>query len=56
MVATQGKDQKTDSTRWRLKDVDGEQTWHYLSEEQAKEWPQSMADKYFLGLPTVYIQ
>lgn len=53
MVAPQVGDQKTDATRWRLRDVGGEQTWHYLSEEQAKEWPQTTADKYFLGLPTV---
>ncbi|KAG9806098.1 oxidosqualene-lanosterol cyclase, partial [Aureobasidium melanogenum] len=52
MVARQVGDQKTDATRWRLRDVGGEQTWHYLSEEQAKEWPQTTADKYFLGLPT----
>jgi hypothetical protein len=53
MVSKQSGDQKTDATRWRLRDVDGQQTWHYLSEEQAKEWPQTTADKYFLGLPTV---
>jgi len=53
MVAKRLADEKTDATRWRLRDVDGEQTWHYLTEEQAKEWPQTTADKYFLGLPTV---
>ncbi|CAD0112068.1 unnamed protein product [Aureobasidium uvarum] len=53
MVANQVGDQKTDATRWRLRDIGGEQTWHYLDEEQAKEWPQTTADKYFLGLPTV---
>lgn len=47
-------DQKTDYTRWRLKDVRGCQTWHYLqSEEEIKEWPQSAVDRYFLGLETV---
>jgi lanosterol synthase len=35
-------------------DDDGRQTWHYLEDdEQNKEWPQSVADKYFLGLQTV---
>ncbi|EPS39819.1 hypothetical protein H072_6275 [Dactylellina haptotyla CBS 200.50] len=42
----------TDYTRWRLKDDHGRQTWHYISEEEAKKWKQSTADKYFLGLDT----
>ncbi|KAF3920313.1 hypothetical protein AA313_de0210112 [Arthrobotrys entomopaga] len=42
----------TDYTRWRLKDDHGRQTWHYLSEEEAKKWKQSTADRYFLGLNT----
>lgn len=46
-------DRTTDHTRWRLKDVKGRQTWHYLTEEEAKEWPQTFADKYFLNLPLV---
>jgi lanosterol synthase len=46
--------ERTDYTRWRLLDERGRQTWHYLEdEEDAKEWPQSTADKYFLNLPTV---
>jgi lanosterol synthase len=46
--------ERTDYTRWRLLDERGRQTWHYLEDdEDAKEWPQSTADKYFLGLPTV---
>lgn len=45
---------RTDFTRWRLLDEKGRQTWHYLEDdEDAKEWPQSTADKYFLGLPLV---
>ena len=44
---------KTDYTRWRLKTEDGRQIWHYLSEEEAVSWPQTIADKYHLGLPTV---
>ncbi|KAI4195626.1 MAG: hypothetical protein LQ350_007097 [Teloschistes chrysophthalmus] len=47
------EDRRTDRRRWRLLDERGRQTWHYLrSEEAVKSWPQSTADKYFLGLPT----
>lgn len=47
-------DKKTDYLRWRLLDERGRQTWHYLDiDEQVKDWPQSTADKYHLGLPTV---
>ncbi|KAH8646798.1 terpenoid cyclases/protein prenyltransferase alpha-alpha toroid [Xylariales sp. PMI_506] len=43
---------KTDNTRWRLRDNDSRHTWHYLSaEEAARHGPQSAAEKYFLGLP-----
>lgn len=49
-------DTKTDYTRWRLRDDRGRQTWHYLeSDEECEKWPQTVADKYFLGLPTVYL-
>lgn len=45
---------KTDHTRWRMKDDDSRHTWHYLTDEKAaKEWPQSVAEKYFLDLPLV---
>lgn len=45
---------KTDHMRWRMKDVDGRQTWHYLeSDEQLKAWPMTSADKYYLGMDTV---
>ena len=45
---------KTDYSRWRLLDERGRQTWHYLeSDEELKTWPQSTADRYHLGLPTV---
>ena len=45
---------KTDHTRWRMKNVDGRQTWHYLeSDEQLKAWPMTAADKYYLGQDTV---
>lgn len=44
----------TDRSRWRLLDERGRQTWHYLrTDQEVKEWPQSTADKWFLGLDTV---
>ena len=47
-------DPKTDYTRWRLVNEAGRQTWRYLeSDEENKAWPQSIADKYHIGLPTV---
>ncbi|KAL8934521.1 MAG: hypothetical protein Q9216_005865 [Gyalolechia sp. 2 TL-2023] len=49
-----GEDQnegRTDLRRWRLLDERGRQTWHYLTSDD-DSWPQSTADKYFLGLPT----
>lgn len=45
---------RTDPTRWRMKDDESRHTWHYLpSEEAAKAWPQSYAEKYYLNLPLV---
>lgn len=44
----------TDRTRWRMRDVGGVQTWHYLEDDaEAKKWPQSTADKWYMGMPTV---
>lgn len=44
----------TDKSRWRLLDDGGRQTWHYLEDDdKAKDWPQSDADKWYLGLPMV---
>lgn len=43
----------TDRSRWRLLDESGRLTWHYLEDDKAaKEWPQSIADKWYLGLDT----
>ncbi|KAJ4293414.1 Lanosterol synthase erg7A [Kalmusia sp. IMI 367209] len=43
----------TDRSRWRMKDDRGTQTWHYLeSDEECKLWPQSTADKWYLGMDT----
>lgn len=44
---------KTDLQRWRLKSTEGVHHWFYLSEEQAKQQQQSVAERYFLGYPTV---
>jgi lanosterol synthase len=45
---------KTNYDWWRLENVRGRQIWKYLeSEEERARWPQSIADKYFLGLDTV---
>ncbi|KAK3501384.1 terpenoid cyclases/protein prenyltransferase alpha-alpha toroid [Neurospora crassa] len=44
--------ESTDKARWRLSSEGGRHTWHYLEDDEAaKEWPQSYADKYFLGMP-----
>lgn len=44
----------TNRSRWRLLADSGRHTWHYLrTDSENEEWPQSTADKYFLGLPTV---
>ncbi|KAK3359638.1 lanosterol synthase [Lasiosphaeria hispida] len=43
---------RTDYSRWRMRDDEGRHTWHYIEEDQAaKDWPQTHADKYYLGLP-----
>lgn len=47
---------KTDYSRWRMRDDKGRLTWHYLEDdEELEKWPQTYADKYFLGLPLVCI-
>ncbi len=49
------QDVKTDYARWRLLGERGRQTWHYLeTDEEVEKWPQTVADRYMLGLPTVY--
>jgi lanosterol synthase len=48
-------DTKTDYSRWRLTDVEARHTWMYLEDDEANEkQPQSIAEKYHLGLPTVF--
>lgn len=47
-------EETTNLGRWRLKAERGRQTWHYLStDEEVELWPQTYADKYYLGLPLV---
>ncbi|KAI9342708.1 terpenoid cyclases/protein prenyltransferase alpha-alpha toroid [Pilaira anomala] len=42
----------TDLSNWRLRVEEGAQTWHYLNtDEERKAWPQTVWDKYHLGLP-----
>jgi hypothetical protein len=48
------REERTDYSRWRLLDEQGRQTWHYLTtDEEIQAWPQTVADKFHLGLPTV---
>jgi hypothetical protein len=48
---------RTDYAKWRLLSDHGRQTWHYLEDDKdAKAWPQTIADKWHLGLPTVCSQ
>lgn len=54
MEHVQAQVKRTDITRWRFRDNDSRHTWHYLDNDAAaKDWPQSYADKYYLGLPLV---
>jgi lanosterol synthase len=54
LTADENGDSKTDYARWRLVNEAGRQTWRYLeSDEEHEDWPQSIADKYHLGMPTV---
>lgn len=43
----------TDLSRWRLKNVEGRQTWHYLDTSDAQKKPQSLLEKHSIGLTTV---
>ncbi|CAG8841567.1 33765_t:CDS:1, partial [Racocetra persica] len=44
----------TDLNRWRLKIEHGRETWHYLDDDdEVKNWPQSVVEKYWTGLPFV---
>jgi len=45
--------ERTDYSLWRLKVEHGRQTWHYITPQEAEQWPQSVPEKYHLGLETV---
>ncbi|KAF1812174.1 oxidosqualene:lanosterol cyclase [Eremomyces bilateralis CBS 781.70] len=52
-IPTDPQADKTDYSRWRMLDDGGRQTWQYLrTDEEVAKWPQTAADKYFLGLDT----
>ena len=54
VASISSQSESTDIQRWRLLDKAGQQTWHYLeTDEEIEAWPQSTADRYFLGLPLV---
>ena len=47
---------RTDPRRWRLQNIKGSQTWHYLeTDAECQKWPMSAADKYYLGLDGVRV-
>lgn len=49
-----GLRETTDRSRWRLHNDRGLHIWKYLeSDEECEKWPQSYADKWYLGLDTV---
>ena len=50
-----GREPVTDYSRWRLEVCDdGRHLWRYLqTDEECKAWPQSVLDKYWLGMPVV---
>lgn len=43
----------TEPTQWRLDIKEGAHHWRYVDAIEAKERPQSAAERYFLGLSTV---
>src|SRR5277367_5241697 len=45
--------ERTDYSRWRLQVKHGRQTWTYIDPSQVPTWPQSIPEKYHLGLETV---
>lgn len=48
-------DPATDLSRWRLTNVEGRQTWHYVEDQDAPDREQTMLEAYSLGLDTVGI-
>lgn len=41
---------RTNLTQWRLTSTNGAHRWTYLSTEDSKRQPQSVAEQYFLGI------
>lgn len=54
-VPPSGETHVTDYSRWRLSFTeDGGHLWNYLkTDEECQQNPQTVLDKYWLGLPTV---
>lgn len=44
---------RTDLYRWRLQSTEGTHRWKHLDQLDSVKQPQSLAEKYFLGLPMV---
>lgn len=42
----------TDLTRWRLKNEDGRQTWHYIPDDESPKRDQTVLERHVLGLDT----
>lgn len=45
----------TDLSRWRLTNVEGRQTWHYVEDQDTLDREQTMLEAHSLGLDTVGI-
>src|ERR1700685_928785 len=45
--------ERTNYSRWRLQVEHGRQIWTYIDPSQVPAWPQSIPEKYHLGLETV---
>ena len=43
----------TDLTKWRLKNVEGRQTWHYLDCDESVSREQTLLERHSIGLSTV---
>ena len=43
----------TDLSSWRLRNVEGRQTWQYVEDQQTPDREQSMLEAHSLGLDTV---
>ena len=43
----------TDLSRWRLTNVEGRQTWHYVEEQETPDREQTMLEAHSLGMDTV---